>query len=294
MKEKSALDYDLILTLASDCGFDLCGVARSRELNSQRDHFGSFLSCGFHGTLGYLERNFDKRLNPTLLVDDARSIICCAVSYNNRAWKRQSQVASYALTTDYHISIREMLRNLFAKLKECYPNLEGRAFVDTAPVLEKAWAVECGLGWIGRNSLLITPEYGSFVVLGELIVNLESNRYSAPFDDNRCGECRRCMDSCPTGAIVDSRVIDTRRCISRLTVERSIGSVDPDTDLHGWIFGCDACQSVCPHNQKAAMYRNPRFAPLVDPQTLDSQFWSTHTDEELKQLFSSSAMFAKR
>ena len=199
----------------------------------------------------------------------------CAVGYKNRAGGgypegHRAKVASYACATDYHTTLRAMLHRLFALLAAEYPGLAGRAFVDTAPLSEKRLAVEAGLGWIGRQSLLVTPCFGTYVLLGELLLTDEADRYDAPFEGSRCGSCRRCLDSCPSGALAEPYEVDARRCISRHTVERE---TDGRIDLGGWIFGCDACQSCCPYNRQAPMHALPAFDPLFDPVAMGPAEW---------------------
>ncbi len=197
----------------------------------------------------------------------ARTAVVCAVSYKNRASEgypagHRAKVASYACAADYHTTLRAMLDRMLAALRAERPDLRGRAFVDTAPLAEKQLAAEAGLGWIGRQSLLVTPRFGTFVVLGELLLADEADRYDEPFGEGRCGSCRACVEACPTGAVTEERMIDTRRCISCHTVEREQAQ---RPGLHGWIFGCDACQSCCPYNRRAPQHRHPAFDPLFDP-----------------------------
>ena len=211
----------------------------------------------------------------------------CAVAYKNRASEGyppgcRTRIASYACAADYHATIRDRLRRMLAALKAAHPALEGRAFVDTAPLCEKQLAVEAGLGWIGRQSLLVTPQYGSFVLLGELILTDEADAYDAPFEGEGCGRCRRCLESCPTGALVRSRMLDTGRCIACHTIEKEPGT---EVDLHGWIFGCDACQSCCPHNLRAPLHRDPAFDPLFDPLAMDEAAWLALDEARFGELF---------
>ncbi len=270
---------------AADAGFDRCGVARCRHFADNEAHFREWLRHGYQSSLGYMERNTEKRFDPRRLVERARTAVVCAVAYKNRFsegyppdWR--TKVASYACNRDYHTTIREMLRRLFAALRERHPNLEGRAFVDTAPLAEKRLAVEAGLGWIGRQSLLITPQYGSFVLLGELLLCDEADAYDTPFEGSRCGACRACMEHCPTGAIVAPQVIDTNRCISCHTVEREPAA---QIDLHGWIFGCDECQSCCPHNRQAPFHAHPAFDPVFDPLTAGPEAWRSMTEAQFAE-----------
>ena len=278
------LDHRNIKRLAAGEGFDLCGIAPCRHLAENEARFREWLAAGYQSSLDYLERNADKRFDPRRLVERARTAVVCAVAYKNRASEGyppgcRTRIASYACAADYHKTIRDRLRRMLAALKAAHPALEGRAFVDTAPLCEKQLAVEAGLGWIGRQSLLVTPQYGSFVLLGELILTDEADAYDAPFEGEGCGRCRRCLESCPTGALVRSRMLDTGRCIACHTIEKEPGT---EVDLHGWIFGCDACQSCCPHNQKAPMHANRAFDPVFDPLTMDAAAWMALDETEFE------------
>lgn len=272
---------------AAEIGFDLCGVAPCRHLEEDEQRFRAWLAQGCHASLGYLERHIEKRFDPRQLVEGARTAVVCAVNYRNRFSGIQSadqpaKIASYACARDYHDTLRSMLGELLARLRADVPELAGRAFVDTAPLSEKQLAVEAGLGWIGRQSLLVTPRYGTWVVLGELLLTEACDRYDTPLEGNGCGTCRRCVEECPTGALSDTRTVDTRRCISRHTVEREYG---PRIDLHGWIFGCEACQSCCPYNRHTPGHALPAFDPLFDPTELDAEAWRTMSDETFAARF---------
>ena len=281
------LDQRNIKRLAAQAGFDLCGVAPCRHLAANEARFRRWLGQGYQSSLAYLERHTEKRFDPARLVEGARTAVVCAVAYKNRTSDGypatcRTKIASYACTTDYHTTIRNMLRGMLQALKAAYPGLEGRAFVDTAPLAEKQLAVEAGLGWIGRQSLLVTPQFGSFVLLGELLLNDETDAYDTPFEGSRCGSCRACIEHCPTGAILDERMIDTGRCTACHTIER-----EPDTgiDLDGWIFGCDACQSCCPYNRRAPQHRNPAFDTLFDPAELDAEAWRALDERQFTDCF---------
>lgn len=280
------LDHSYIKKAAATVGFDLCGVAPCRHLDEGEVRFREWLGAGYQSTLSYLERNTEKRFDPRLLVEGARTAVICAVGYKNAVGEgypagHRTKVASYACTADYHTTIREMLRELFEALRAVSPDLRGRAFVDTAPLAEKLLAVEAGLGWIGRQSLLVTPELGSYLVLGELILTEQADRYDTPFGESRCGGCRACVESCPTGAVMPGRGIDTARCISCHTIER-----EPSLriGLDGWIFGCDACQSCCPWNRRAPQHRNRAFDPVFDPLGMDTAAWQALDEAAFERL----------
>lgn len=273
---------NFIINTAKEVGFDLAGVVRIEPLTKERNIFYDWMLSGNHSTLSYLERNIEKRFDAGLLVEGAQSVVICAVSYlsiYSRGYSNSSKtkIASYALARDYHATIKEMLTLLGERLKAQYPTLHYRAFTDSAPVAEKSLAVRAGFGWIGRNSLVVTPKFGSMILLGELIIDHDVDSYDSPIDSVGCGECHRCVDSCPNGAILNNRSIDTRRCISCRTIERES---ETTINLDGWIFGCDACQSACPYNLRAEEHTNVKFDPLFDPTTLTPDKWLDMSEEE--------------
>ena len=298
------IEADWIRRTALEIGFNDCRIARSRKFDERENFLTCWLSEGNHAGLSYLERNLDKRLDPSLLVDNARSVIVCLISYNNAAWRDSCRplpdathpweplprIASYALARDYHLTIKEMLFSLLGAIRQRYPEVSGRCFTDTAPLLEKSWATEAGLGWIGKNSLLVSPRFGSFVLLGEIVIDAPTDHYDTPFSGERCGNCRRCLEACPNRAIVAPRRLDLRRCISRLTIERpaspetatNTSSPAPVPGLHGWLFGCDLCQSVCPYNQHAPLYTLPTFTPLFRPEEMTRETWLALSPETFK------------
>ena len=263
----SMFNLEQIKRFAGEVGFDLCGVTKCRVFEEDRLFLEEWIGEGYALSLDYLKRNIDRRADASLLVEGAKSVIVCAVSYKNKISDgypadHQTKIASYACTTDYHTTIKQMLFEMCTRLKEINPDFSARCFVDSAPIFEKRYAVEAGLGWIGRQSLLVTPEFGSFVLLGEIVMTAECDHYDTPYEGVRCGECRRCVEACPNNAIKE-RHIDTSRCISCATIE--CRKDESDCDTHGWIFGCDECQTVCPYNRKAPYFRNPKFAPLFNP-----------------------------
>lgn len=276
-----------IKRLAAGAGFDLCGIAPCRHLAENEALFRAWLARGRQSSLGYLERNVDKRFDARRLVEGARTAVVCAVSYKNRVGEgyppgHRTKVASYACAADYHATLRTMLGGMLDALRAAHPGLGGRAFVDTAPLAEKQLAVEAGLGWIGRQSLLVTPRFGSFVLLGELVLDAACDRYDEPLAGAGCGSCRRCVEACSTGAVCNDRAIDARRCISCHTIERTPAA---EIALDGWIFGCDACQSRCPYNLRAPLHLHPAFDPLFDPLSFPPERWLAMEEAEFRTSF---------
>ena len=273
----------LIQQHALELGFDLCRIARSRALTEHRERLTQWLDSGEYGGLQYMQRNLDKRLDPSLLVEGTRSIVVCAIGYKRGPVPNplMNHMASYAWGKDYHLVIREKLRQLLQYIQQLCPGSSGRVFVDTAPLLEKAWAVEAGLGWIGRNTLLIHPELGSYLLLGVVLTDAELSP-DTPMQGG-CGSCRRCIDACPSGALGEDRMLDARRCIARRTVEAC--SAEEEGDLHEWLFGCDACQRVCPYNLHAPESVHPEFAPLPELCSMTPQDWLSLTETEFRQRF---------
>lgn len=284
---------NVIIKLAKEVGFDLVGVVPAGALTEERKRFEEWMLDGNHSTLQYLERNVEKRFDMTKLVENSHSVVVCAVSYltpYGRGYRSgwRPKIASYALNADYHVTIKSMLAELAEKLKNYAPELQYRAFVDSAPVAEKSLAVRAGLGWIGRQSLVVNPKLGSMMHLGELAIDVAVDEYDSPMQGVGCGSCRRCVEACPNQAVLENRTIDTRRCISCRTIERE-GCAESIT-LDGWIFGCDACQSVCPFNEHAPLHTNPKFDPCIDPYELTTERWLQMTEEEFTAIASATPM----
>lgn len=281
------LHFEQIKQLAQEIGFDLCGVAKCVNLKDDKAFLEGWIEQGYASSLDYLKKNIDRRSDASTLVEGAKSVIVCGVAYKNSISEgypeeHKAKVASYACTTDYHTTIKQMLFELCKRLKELCPDLSARCFVDSAPIFEKRYAVEAGLGWIGRQSLLVTPQFGTFVLLGEIVLTEECDHYDKPLVSVGCGECRRCVDACPNHAVKE-RHIDTSRCISCATIER-LGECEK-APLHGWIFGCDECQTVCPYNRKAPIASNPYFAPLFNPVEMTPEEWLSLSKEEFSAKF---------
>ena len=277
---------------AINAGFDICGVTSCQSFPINRAAFDIWLKNGYDSSLQYMRNNVDMRFDVGQMVEGARSVVVCAVSYKSEISGGYSaadkcKIASYACNRDYHKTLKKMLKAMLRELQTTYPLLEGRAFVDSAPILEKQYAVEAGLGWIGRQSLLVTPEYGTYVLLGELVLNAEVDELDKPLEGVGCGECRRCMDACPTGAIVKPMTINTSRCISCHTIEAEPSAA---INLNGWIFGCDECQNCCPYNKKAKPHSSALFDPMFDPREITAEEWMTMTEEEFAEKFGSTPL----
>ena len=278
---------DHIKSAAQRLGFDLCGIARCQNLDVNERAYMRWLEAGYDSSLGYMRNHLDKRFDVRQLVEGAKTVVVCAVSYKSEISggytdSDRCKIASYACNRDYHKTLKKMLLRLLSELQSHYPQLQGRAFVDSAPLLEKQYAVEAGLGWIGRQSLLVTPEFGSYVLLGELVLDMEADAYDAPYEGVGCGECSRCIEACPTTAIVAPMTINTAKCISCRTIETAN---DTNIDLHGWIFGCEECQNCCPYNSRAAMHRNEAFNPLFDPRNISAEQWHAMNEGEFSARF---------
>ncbi|MFR9644946.1 MAG: tRNA epoxyqueuosine(34) reductase QueG, partial [Rikenellaceae bacterium] len=235
--------------------------------------------------LAYLHRNLEVRFDASKLLDGGRSVIVCAMNYKSLFSSGEKrcddgvQIASYALMRDYHKTIRRQLKEIMKGLQQLYPTIKGRMFTDSAPLLEKALAVNAGLGWIGRQSLLITPQFGSFVLLGEILIDDDVDCYSVSMAESGCGKCSRCVDRCPAQAINVDRTIDARRCIACRTIEVED---DREDSFAGWIFGCDICQRVCPHNQKTPYATFESVLPTLQPPTADE--WLSMDEEKFRTL----------
>jgi epoxyqueuosine reductase len=258
------LRYQDIKKYAAEAGFALCGVARARVLTEYAERFADALAVSGDAAPGYLVRDPARRLDPATLVAGVRTVVVCAVSYDPRAVDDpagRGRVSAHRREGEYQPRVRAMLSMVLDRLKadESAVPLAGKVCCDTSAILEKAWAVEAGLGWIGRNSLLVNQRHGSFLLLGEIILDAECDRYDAPYAGRGCGGCRRCVEACPVDALVldppgvgegfrTVGAVDTGRCISALTIERARKGFAAGP-LHGWIYGCDECQKVCPHNK---------------------------------------------
>ncbi|MCC6462645.1 MAG: tRNA epoxyqueuosine(34) reductase QueG [Saprospiraceae bacterium] len=283
----------LIRDEALRLGFDFVGFARAERLNDEARRLEAWLRQGAHGRMAYMENHFDLRIDPTLLVPGAKSVICLGFNYFNPEKQHDPEapkISQYAYGQDYHLVVREKLNQLLAYMQAQIGAIEGRCFVDSAPVLEREWARRAGLGWNGRHTLTIHPRRGSYFFLAEIICDLPL-AYDDPIRDH-CGTCRRCIDACPTEAISpEGYFLDASRCISYLTIElrdEIPAAFQGQTD--NWMFGCDVCQDVCPWNRFAQRHQEPAFEPHPDLLQLSRRDWIEITEEVFGAVFKKSAV----
>lgn len=283
----------LIKDKATALGFAFCGVAKADFLEDEAPRLETWLKNGMHGQMNYMANHFDKRLDPRLLVDDAKSVITVLLNYYPEqqlpTGDEDYKVSKYAYGTDYHFVIKDKLKALLAFIHDEIGEVGGRAFVDSAPVMDKAWAKRAGLGWVGKHTNLINREIGSFFFIGELILDLELEP-DGPITDY-CGTCTRCIDACPTDAIVGPYVVDGSKCISYFTIE--LKEAIPEEvrgKFNNWVFGCDICQDVCPWNRFANPHQLPDFAPHPDLAAFTKRDWEEITEDVFREIFRRSAV----
>jgi epoxyqueuosine reductase len=282
-----------IKNLAIELGFDACGIAKAGSLKRDAVRLDTWLIAKYHADMKYMENYFDKRTDPTKLVEGAKSVIVVFQNYfpqKDIFSDKEIKISKYAYGEDYHKVMKDKLFLLFEKIKQEAGELNGRVFVDSAPVLEKAWAREAGLGWIGKNSLLLNKKLGSFFFIGEIIVDLELE-YDKPYESFDCANCTRCIDACPTRAIVSNGVIDSEKCLSYNTIENKeeIPSyIKPN--MKGWIFGCDICQDVCPWNKKVTPHKVKEFEPNSLLVSLTKEKMLSMTEDEFNESFRNSPL----
>ena len=289
---QAARNTQIIKTAAVQHGFSFCGISKAEFLEEEARQLEEWLRRGYHGKMGYMERHFDKRVDPTKLVPGAKSVVSLIFNYfpsTDLAHQGTLKIAKYAYGEDYHFVIRDRLKQLLETLREKIGDIHGRAFVDSAPVMERTWAARAGLGWAGKNTLLLNRTMGSFFFLAELIIDLELE-YDAPARDY-CGTCTACMDACPTNAIPEPYVVDGSRCISYYTIElREEIPQKAGEDFDNWIFGCDICQDVCPWNRFAQPHDEPRLNPSEPLKEIMQQDWKEITRETFEAVFGRSAL----
>jgi epoxyqueuosine reductase len=273
-------------------GFDYCGISKADFLEEEAPRLENWLNKNMHGQMSYMQNHFDKRLDPRLLVPGAKSVISLLLNYfpsETQVDVTAPKLSKYAYGLDYHLVIKEKLNHLLEFIKENIGDVDGRAFVDSAPVLDKAWAKKSGLGWIGKNSNLINKNSGSFYFIAELIIDLDLDA-DGPIKDY-CGTCTRCIDACPTDAIVAPYVVDGSKCISYYTIElkENIPN-DVKGKFNDWVFGCDICQDVCPWNSFAKPNTEPMFKPKEELMGMTKNDWQELTEATFKQVFKGSAV----
>jgi epoxyqueuosine reductase len=292
MKDQRAQYSQLIKKEAKSLGFLSCGIAKAGFLADEAPKLEQWLQEGRHGKMHYMENHFDKRLDPTLLVPGAKSVVSLLLNYHAEEKQEDPnapKIASYAFGQDYHHVIKGKLKTLLSRLKESIGEIEGRVFVDSAPVMDKTWAAKAGLGWIGKNTNLISKQVGSFFFIAVMIIDLEL-AYDLPVADH-CGSCTACIDACPTEALIAPYQIDGSKCISYATIElkEAIPSSFKDK-MDGWMFGCDVCQTVCPWNRFATPHQEAAFQPKGELLELTAKDWQELTEETFQRVFQKSAV----
>lgn len=285
---------------ANQLGFDYCGIAKAEFLNEDAKRLEAWLQKGFNGSMQYMKNYFDLRINPQKLVPNAKSVITVLKNYypeqtQNSKFKIQNnefpKISKYAYGKDYHEVIKQQLNEFYSILKKQIGDFNGRGFVDSAPVLERAWAVKSGLGWVGKNGNLINKNSGSFFFIATLIIDVELD-YDNPFVKDYCGTCTKCIDSCPTEAILPNKVVDGSKCISYFTIELKEALIP--TEMQGrfdnWMFGCDVCQDVCPWNRFAKPHNELQFTPIPEILNFTTSQWEELTEEQFKIIFKNSPL----
>jgi epoxyqueuosine reductase len=270
-----------------------CGIAKAVQLDEDAVRLEQWLNKGYQGGMSYMERYFDLRIDPRKLVPGAKSVITLLLNYypNEQQQPQAPKIAKYAYGTDYHYVIRDKLNELLEFIKTNIGDVNGRGFVDSAPVLERSWAVKSGLGWVGKNGNLLTKQVGSFFFIATLITDLDLVA-DTPFVTDHCGTCTRCMDACPTQAILSPTEIDGSKCISYLTIELKDALIPSEfhNKMEGWLFGCDICQDVCPWNRFSKGNTEPNFIPIPEVLNLSLQEWEDMTEDTFNKVFKNSPL----
>ncbi len=282
---------NIIKAEAKRLGFLSCGISKAEFLELEAPRLEKWLNQNMHGKMHYMENHFDKRLDPTLLVEGSKSVVSLLLNYYPSEFQNKDsyKLSKYAYGTDYHFVIKDKLKALLYFIQEEIGEVYGRAFVDSAPVLDKAWAAKSGLGWIGKHSNLLTQQVGSFYFIAELIIDLELD-YDTPVTDH-CGTCTACIDACPTEAITEPYVVDGSKCISYFTIELKDNIPSGYKEqFDDWMFGCDACQDVCPWNRFSKSHSEPLFNPHPELLSMSKKDWEEITEDTFKKVFKKSAV----
>ncbi len=279
---------ELVKKFATQLGFDYCGIAKARRLDDDARNLENWLQKGMHGSMKYMENYFDLRIDPAKLVPGAKSVITVLLNYfpSEEQKPLAPKVSKYAYGNDYHQVIRTKLQALLQLMHDQIGEVSGRGFVDSAPVLERSWARESGIGWVGKNTNLLTKEQGSFFFIATLITDLELE-YDNSFVRDYCGTCRRCIDACPTDAILEGRVVDGSKCISYFTIELKDALIPGELkdQFQDWMFGCDICQDVCPWNRFSKPTKEISFTPIPEILNFTTQEWEELSEESFKKIF---------
>ncbi len=284
---------ELVKRIAQQLGFDNCGIAKADQLPADARRLEQWLAKGYNAGMQYMQNHFELRIDPRKLFPGAKSVITLLFNYfpSEHQSKEAPHIAKYAWGADYHYVIKDKLNQFLFLLREQIGDIQGRGFVDSAPVLERSWAVQSGLGWIGKNANLITKQKGSFLFIATLITDLELSP-DAPFATHHCGSCTRCIDACPTEAIVAPTEIDANKCISYLTIELKDALIPQEFQgsLEGWAFGCDICQDVCPWNRFSEPHKEPAFTPLPQILNLSIKQWHEISEDNFRTYFKHSPL----
>jgi epoxyqueuosine reductase len=284
---------NLVKQTASELGFSYCGITKAVKLDEDAKRLELWLNKGMQGSMHYMENHFDLRIDPTKLVPGAKSVITLLQNYYPEAIQLADspKIAKYAWGKDYHDIIRNKMKELLFLLKQGIGEINGRGFVDSAPVLERTWALKSGIGWIGKNGNLITKENGSFFFIANLIVDIELN-YDDPYAKDYCGTCNKCVEACPTQAILDNKVVDGSKCISYFTIELKDALIPESMKgkFDNWLFGCDTCQDICPWNRFSSPHAEPNFTPIPEILDLNTGEWEMMTMERFLQVFKDSPL----
>jgi epoxyqueuosine reductase len=284
---------DYLKNRAYELGFEFVGISKAEELTEEARRLEQWLNKGFHGKMGYMENHFEKRIDPRKLVEGAKSVVTLLYNYYTPELQEDSaapKISTYAYGVDYHIVIKEKLKLLLDDLRQKIGDIEGRCFVDSAPVMEREWAKKSGTGWLGKNTLLIHPKRGSYFFLAELILDVALESDGAIKD--YCGRCTRCIEACPTEAIAPSGyLLDSSKCISYLTIElRDALPTAFEGKMDNWMYGCDICQAVCPWNRFSQKHQEPAFEPHPDLLAMKKEDWQELTQDVFSTIFSKSAV----
>ncbi|HRO47804.1 tRNA epoxyqueuosine(34) reductase QueG [Agriterribacter sp.] len=283
----------IVKDIATQCGFDYCGIAKAVPLDDDARRLETWLNQGMNGAMHYMENHFDLRVNPLKLVPGAQSVITLLLNYFPALSPRPDtpKISRYAWGNDYHEVIRAKLKYFLQEMKQRIGEVNGRGFVDSAPVLERTWAQRSGLGWVGKNGNLINKRSGSFFFIATLIVDIKLD-YDDPVAKDYCGSCRKCIDACPTDAIQENRVVDGSKCISYFTIELKDMLIPGEMKdkFNNWMFGCDICQEVCPWNRFSTTTHETAFEPIPEILNFDTQDWEALTEESFKKIFKNSPL----